>query len=101
MQNGIPVIVEYKLLNEQIEPYSEEQKEAYKQIKNAKSYNEVTYIFSDDEIKPIMKAEALTDVKTEHNKLQTQIDEIKELINTTQTSAMLLDNLEKDLMEEV
>jgi uncharacterized membrane-anchored protein YhcB (DUF1043 family) len=43
----------------------------------------------------------LKDVETEHNKLQAQIDEIKQLLSTTETSALLVNNLEKDLRMEV
>lgn len=95
-----------------IEPYSEEQKKAWEEIKNLRGYDGTTHIFSEDEIKPYMKAEyiknqdiehqrILKDLDDEHQKLQSQIDEIKELLSTSLTSAMLLDNLEKDLMEEV
>ena len=41
------------------------------------------------------------DLETEHNKLQNEIDEIKQLISTTETSALLLDNLQKDVESEV
>ena len=40
-------------------------------------------------------------LKNVNNKMQEEIDEIKELLSTTQTSAMLLDNLEQDLIKEV
>lgn len=45
------------------------------------------------------------DLKLKHDKeissLQSQIDELKTLLSSTETSAMLLDNLENDLVEEV
>lgn len=59
---GIPVKIEYIMQEEKIEPFSEEQKETHEQIKKLKSYGEVTHIFSDDEIKPIIKAEAFADI---------------------------------------
>lgn len=52
-QEGTPVIVEYELAEEVIEPYTEEQQEAYNQINSLYSYDEVTNIFSNNEISPI------------------------------------------------
>ena len=52
-ENGTPVIVEYDLAEEEIEPYTKEQQEAYRQIKSLYSYNEVTNIFSNNETSPI------------------------------------------------
>ena len=43
----------------------------------------------------------LKDAETEHNKLQAQIDEIKQLLSSTETSAMLLNNMQTDLESEV
>ncbi len=94
--------IEYALDNEEIEGYTEEQKNAYHKIQNtAKSYKETTYIYSTNEISPIYKVEARKDIQAENDKLQIQIDEIKELLSTTKTSAMLLDNMQTDLEEEV
>ena len=36
-----------------------------------------------------------------NEKMQNEIDEIKQLLSTTQTSAMLLDNLQKEVESEV
>ncbi len=51
---GTPVIIEYDLEEEIIEPYSEEQQEAYNQMKNIEIHNPMT-IYSDDEISPYFK----------------------------------------------
>jgi hypothetical protein len=51
----IPVLIEYELAEEEVESYTEAQKEAWKQIKNAKSYEGQTNIFSTDEICPIFE----------------------------------------------
>lgn len=44
-----PIIVEYELAEEQTEDFTEEQKEAWEQIKNLKTYKPVTHISSEDE----------------------------------------------------
>ena len=68
-----PITVEYELAEEEIETYTEEQKEAYEQIKNAISYKGQTNIFSTNEIKPIFEVEALADIGLLLNNMQAQI----------------------------
>lgn len=81
---------------------TEEQIAVLEEIKNTtKSYNGTTHIFSTDEISPIFEVEAIKDMQLENDNLQTQIDEIKTLLSTTATSAMLLDNMQTDLESEV
>lgn len=41
-----PVVVEYELAEEEIEPYTPEQQEAYNQLQNAQSYYNVTNVFT-------------------------------------------------------
>lgn len=53
------------------------------------------------EVNPTLNIKYLKDAEAEHNKLQAQIDEIKQLLSTTETSALLVNNLEKDLRMEV
>ena len=65
------------------------------------TYKNITHIYSTDETSPIMNVEYAKDLNTQNNNLQNQIDEIKQLISTTQTSAMLLDNLQKEVESEV
>ena len=72
-EKGTPVVIEYKLAEEVVEPYTEVQKEAYEQIKNAISYKGQTNIFSTNEIKPIFKVEALADIGLLLNNMQAQI----------------------------
>lgn len=68
-----PITVEYELAEEEIETYTEVQKEAYEQIKNAISYKGQTNIFSTNEIKPIFEVEALVDIGLLLNNMQAQI----------------------------
>lgn len=44
---GTPVIVEYELAEEEIEPYTPEQQEAYNKLQNVLSYYNVTNVFTD------------------------------------------------------
>ena len=64
------------------------------------TYKNITNISLSDELASI-DVEYKKDIETEHNKLQNEIDEIKQLISTTETSALLLDNLQKDVESEV
>ncbi len=70
---GTPVTIEYELAEEEIEDYTEEQKEAWKQIKNARSYEGQTNIFSTDEISPNFEVTARRDLNAILNSLQAQI----------------------------
>lgn len=63
-QAGTPVIVEYELAEEVIEPYTEEQQEAYNQINSLYSYDEVTNIFSNNEISPIFEVQYAYEMET-------------------------------------
>ena len=59
--NNNNVILEYELAEEEIEAYTEEQQEAYKQICNLKAYEEETNVYSTNEISPIFKVTAIKD----------------------------------------
>ena len=45
--NGTPVTIEYPLAEEEIEPYAEEQQEAYNKLQNVLSYYNETNVFAD------------------------------------------------------
>lgn len=64
------------------------------------TYKNITNISLSDELASI-DVNYKKDPTTEHDDLQNQIDEIKQLLSTTQTSALLLDNLQKDVEMEV
>lgn len=63
------VTVEYELAEEIIEPYTDEQQEAYNQIQELKTYQTVTNITSDAHLEVTYKKD-----------LQTQIDEVNQAI---------------------
>lgn len=76
--------------------------EEQKAIRDTKlyTYKNITNIAVSDELASI-DVEYKKNPATEHDELQNQIDEIKQLISTTQTSALLLYNLQKDVESEV
>lgn len=102
--NGNPVLIYYGLSkeNEEIEPYTPEQQEAYNKLQNVLTYKLVTNIFTDKallEFKYIADTQTYIDNKV--NNMQNQLNTINELLSTTKTSAMLLDNMQTDLESEV
>ena len=96
---GTPVTIYYELQTEEKLKFTDEQKEVAKELKNARTYKTETNIITDS--KAIIKLDYAKDLETENKKTQKEIDEIKQLLSTTQTSAMLLDNLQKDVESEV
>ena len=90
--------VYYKLAT----PVDLELTEEQKAIRDTKlyTYKNVTNISLSDELASI-DVNYKKDPTTEHDELQNQIDEIKQLISTPETSALLLDNLQKDVESEV
>lgn len=95
---GSPVIIYYKLA----EPLNLELTVEQKAIRDTKlyTYKNITNIDVSDELASI-DVNYKKDPTTEHDDLQNQIDEIKQLISTPETSALLLDNLQKDVESEV
>ena len=103
-QKGTSVVIEYLINNnkEEIEPYTPEQQEAYEQIvQTAKSYKNVTNIYSPDPVSPVFSINYRKDIEIMLEQVQAQTNAINELLSTTKTSATLLDNLQNDLESEV
>lgn len=96
------MIVEYNLAKEEVEPYTPEQQEAYNKLQNVLSYYNEINVFTD---KALLVFKYIADTKTyidnEINSIKEQINTINELLSTTNTSALLLDNLQTDLESEV
>lgn len=95
---GTPVTIYYKLAT----PINLELTSEQKAIRDTKlyTYKNITNISLSDELASI-DVNYKKDPTTEHDDLQNQIDEIKQLLSTTQTSALLLDNLQKEVESEV
>lgn len=70
-QAGTPVIIEYKLAEEEIEAYTPEQQEAYNQLCNLKAYEGSTNVYSTNEISPIFKVTAIKDINSVITQLNT------------------------------
>lgn len=105
VEAGTPVEIRYPLATPTRLPFTPAQKAVKEQIKALHTYKNVTNIYSTDEVGANVEATYYKDLETiinsNNNNLQQQINNITELLNTTETSAMLLDNLETDLVEEV
>jgi hypothetical protein len=96
---GTPVVVYYQLATPTRLKFTDEQKAVAKELNNARTYKNVTNITTDS--KAILSLDYVKDQETQNQKMQNEIDEIKQLLSTTQTSAMLLDNLQKEVESEV
>lgn len=83
---------------------TEKQKEVLNSLVNSKAFEGETNIFSTDAVSPIFKVTAVQNASvllSKTTELEQKIDTINELLSTTATSAMLLDNLQTDLESEV
>lgn len=96
---GTPVMIYYKQATPTRLKFTDEQKAVAKELNNARTYKNVTNITTDS--KAILSLDYAKDQETQNQKMQNEIDEIKQLLSTTQTSAMLLDNLQKEVESEV
>lgn len=67
------VTVEYPLAEEEIIPYTTEQKQAYESLKNLYTYKGTTHVFFDDEVSPKADLIYRKDIETLINNLQTAI----------------------------
>ena len=101
MNNHVKIY--YELAEPTMLECTEAQTEVLNEIYNkAHTYKNITNISAESsEVNPTLNIKYLKDTETEHNKLQAQIDEIKELLSSTETSSLLLDNIQKDLESEV
>lgn len=99
---GRPVILEYELAEEEIIPYTQEQKNVIDKI--LYTYKNVTNISVGDELATLditYKKDIETMFNNQANECNERLSNIENLLNTTETSALLLDNLEDDLEKEV
>lgn len=98
-EEGTPVMIYYKLAEPINLELTDEQKAVVKELNNARTYKNVTNITTDS--KAILSLDYAKDQETQNQKMQNEIDEIKQLLSTTQTSALLLDNMQTDIESEV
>lgn len=96
---GAPLYVDYLLETPIDIECTEEQSKILDELNNARTYKNVTNITTDS--KAILSLDYAKDQETQNQKIQNEIDEIKQLLSTTQTSALLLDNMQTDIESEV
>lgn len=96
---GAPLYVDYLLETPIDIECTEEQSKILEELNNARTYKNVTNITTDS--KAILSLDYVKDQETQNQKIQNEIDEIKQLLSTTQTSALLLDNMQTDIESEV
>lgn len=99
---GKPVKIEYPLAKEEIIPYTQEQQAVIDKI--LYTYKNVTNISVDDELATLditYKKDIETMFNNQAKEYNERLSNIESLLNTTSTSALLLDNLESDLEKEV
>ena len=70
-------------------------------IQNFKTYEGVNHFFLETNLATDFEIKYAQDLQKVISKQQAEIDELKTLLSSTATSAMLLDNYANDLMEEV
>ena len=97
-----PVLAEYELAEEEIIPYTE----AQQAVINEKlyTYKNVTNISVDNDLATLditYKKDLETMFNNQAKEYNERLTNIESLLNTTSTSALLLDNLESDLEKEV
>ena len=77
-----PMAIEYELAKEEVEAYTEAQKEAWKQIENLRSYEGQTNIFSIDEISPSFEVTAKSNLSETLTSLDKKIGDIDTALDT-------------------
>lgn len=102
LDEGIPVIIEYELATEEIIPYTPEQQKVIDTALH--TYKNITNISVDNELATLYityKKDIETMFNNQAKEYNERLSNIENLLNTTETSALLLDNLENDLEKEV
>lgn len=95
-------IVEYPLAKEEIIPYTQEQQKVIDTALH--TYKNITNISVDNELATLditYKKDIETMFNNQAKEYNERLSNIENLLNTTETSALLLDNLESDLEKEV
>lgn len=80
-------------------PCTQEQIQALEKLDKLKTYKNITNITTDSIA--ILDVDYKKDLETWQNQQDDRIKALEELVSTTQTSAMLIENLENDLLKEV
>ena len=89
----------YKLAEPKKLDLTQEQIQALEKLDKLKTYKNITNITTDSIA--ILDVDYKKDLETWQNQQDDRIKALEELVSTTQTSAMLIENLENDLLKEV
>ena len=101
---GNPVYIWYKLATPTKLPCTPEQAAVLEQLYNMPTYRPVTNIFTQEDLANLKLnyvADSKIYVDNKINAMQANLDTINQLLSTTATSAMLLNNMQADLESEV
>ena len=71
------------------------------QLTNFKTYAGVNHFFLETNLATSFEIKYVQDLQKVISKQQEEIDELKTLLSSTATSALLLDNYESDLINEI
>lgn len=97
--------VYYVLAEETLEDFTEEERKSWNEFKKLKTFKGKNYISSVDDIQAGLefsyKKDSRISTQKELDKCNERLSNIENLLNTTETSALLLDNLENELKKEV
>lgn len=100
---GTPAILYYKLETPSKLPCTLEQTKVLDELDNFPTYKPVTNITTDSIAKLKLKyiADTKTYIDNKTSNLEQQVNTINQLLSTTKTSSVLLDNLQSDIESEV
>ncbi len=100
---GTPIILYYKVEIPTKLPCTPEQIEILDELDNFQTYKPVTNITTDSIAKLKLKyiADTKTYIDNKTSNLEQQVNTINQLLSTTKTSSVLLDNLQSDIESEV
>lgn len=101
--SGEPLTFFYKIVNHEELPCTPEQTKVLDELDNFQTYKPVTNITTDSIAKLKLKyiADTKTYIDNKTSNLEQQVSVINQLLSTTKTSSVLLDNLQKDIESEV
>lgn len=101
--SGEPLTFFYKIVNHEELPCTPEQTKILNELDNFTTYKPVTNITTDSIAKIKLKyiADTKTYVDNKTSNLEQQVSVINQLLSTTKTSSVLLDNLQSDIEREV
>ncbi len=98
---GTPIIVYYKLATPKRLPCTQEQNTALSQKNKTHTCKNITHFYSTGKVSPVFDIEYYKDLETINKQQNDRITALEQLLSTTATSAMLLDNMQSDLESEV